>query len=145
MMERKRVDEGTEAYALRALRDCGKKNAGRSGEAERRRMMLGGVIGVEAAAIVGFDKPQPLLIERGEGTLVAIEVVENADHHYASSRISSPTGSSAKASALTRSERCTRSLIRGRRPGYGVCAIRSRASSTRSRLTRRRQRLARCG
>ena len=71
-------------------------------------MMLGGVIGVEAAAIVGFDKPQPLLIERVEGTLVAIEVVENADLHYASSRISSPTGSSAKASALTRSARCTR-------------------------------------
>src|ERR671936_2277269 len=108
MVEWKRVDEGTEAQALRALRDCGKKNTGRSGEAERRRMMLGGVIGVEAAAIVGFDKLQPLLIERVEGTLVAIEVVENADLHCAPSRISSSTGSSAKAPGLTRSASCTR-------------------------------------
>src|SRR5262245_50587813 len=89
MVERKRVDEGTEAQALRALRDGGKKNAGRGGKAEWRRVMFGGVIGVEAAAIVGFDNLQSLLIERVEGTVVAIEVVESADFHSASSRISS--------------------------------------------------------
>jgi hypothetical protein len=86
VVERKRVDEGTETQALRALRDGGKKNAGRGGKAEWRRVMFGRVIGVEAAAIVGFDNLQPLLIERVEGPVVAIEVVENADLHCASSR-----------------------------------------------------------
>jgi hypothetical protein len=38
--------------------------------------MLGGMTGVEAAAIVGFDDLQPFLIECVQRTIVAIEVVE---------------------------------------------------------------------
>src|SRR5499426_3878905 len=41
MMERKGIDQRTEAQALRALSDRGEENAGRGGEAEWRRMMLG--------------------------------------------------------------------------------------------------------
>src|SRR5262245_46598459 len=43
--------------------------------------MLGGVIGVEAGAIVGFDELQPFLVEGVQGTIVAVEVVENPELH----------------------------------------------------------------
>jgi hypothetical protein len=40
-----------------------------------------GVIGVEAGAIVGFHELQPLLVEGVQGTIVAVEVVENPELH----------------------------------------------------------------
>jgi hypothetical protein len=86
MVERKGIDQRTEAQAPRALSDRGEENAGRGGKAERRRVMLGGMIGVEAAAIVGFDDLQPFLIECVQRTIVAIEVVENAEFHSPSLR-----------------------------------------------------------
>jgi hypothetical protein len=86
MVERKGIDQRTEAQALRALSDCGEENAGRGGKPQRRRVMLGGVIRIEAAAIVGFDDLQPFLIECVQRTIVAIEVVENADFHSSSLR-----------------------------------------------------------
>src|SRR5262249_62131385 len=46
--------------------------------------MLSGVIRIETAAIVGFDDLQPLLVECVQRTIVAIEVVENADFHSSS-------------------------------------------------------------
>ena len=84
MVERKRIDQGTEAQFVCALRDGGEKHAGRSGEAERRRMMLGGMIGVKAATIVGLDDFQPLRVEGLERKIVPIEVVENAEFHSSS-------------------------------------------------------------
>src|SRR5215813_32106 len=44
MVELKRIDQWTEAQTLRALSHRGEENAGRGGEAERRRVMLGGMI-----------------------------------------------------------------------------------------------------
>src|SRR5215813_1804360 len=86
MVERKGIDQRTEAQALRALRDRGEENAGRGGEAQRRRVMLGGMIRIEAAAIIGFDDLQPFLVECVQRTIVAIEVVENAEFHSPSLR-----------------------------------------------------------
>jgi hypothetical protein len=86
MVKRKRIDQWTEAQALRALSDRCEENAGRGGEAQRRRVMLGGMIRIEAAAIVGFDDLQPFLIECVQRTIVAIEVVENAEFHSPSLR-----------------------------------------------------------
>src|SRR6516162_1658392 len=86
MVERKRIDQRTEAQALRALSHRGEENAGRGGKAERRRVMFGGVVRIETAAIVGFDDLQPLLVECVQRTIVAIEVVENADFHSFSRR-----------------------------------------------------------
>ena len=86
MVERKGIDQRTEAQALRALCDRGEENAGRGGKAQRRRVMLGGMIGIEAAAIVGFDDLQSFLIECVQRTIVAIEVVENAEFHSPSLR-----------------------------------------------------------
>ena len=76
MMERQRIDQRAEAKALRALGDGGEVNAGRGGQPERRRVMLGGMIGVEAAAIVGLDDLQPFLVERVQGEVIAIEVAK---------------------------------------------------------------------
>jgi hypothetical protein len=69
-------------------------------------MMLGGMIGVKAAAIVGFDDVQPLSVEGLQGKIVSIEVVENAEFHSSSRlRLSWDCGlpSSLKAQAPTRS------------------------------------------
>src|SRR5262249_42752192 len=84
MVERKRIDQWTEAQTLRALSHRGEENAGRGGNAQRRGVMLGGVIRIETAAIVGFDDLQPLLVECVQRAIVAIEVVENADFHSSS-------------------------------------------------------------
>ena len=84
MMERKRVDQRAEAQRLRALGDRGQEYAGRGGEPERRRVVLGGVIRVEAAAIVGLDQLQALLIEIRQWNLAAIQVVENTEFHSSS-------------------------------------------------------------
>ena len=81
MVQRKRIDQRPEAQSLRALRDGGKEHAGRGGEAERRRMMFGGMIGVKAATIVGLDDFQPLRVEGLQRQIVAIEMVENAEFH----------------------------------------------------------------
>src|SRR6516162_462014 len=104
MVERKRIDQRTEAQALRALSHRGEENAGRGGKAQRRRVMLGGVIRIEAAVIVSFDDLQPLLVECAQRTIVAIEVVENADFHSSSHRdFARACLSSAKARRHTRS------------------------------------------
>jgi hypothetical protein len=106
VMERKRVDQRTEAQALRALGDRGEENAGRGGKAERRRVMLGGMIGVEAAAIVGLDDLQPLLIEHVERKVVAVEVVEDAEFH---------SSSVADFSCIGRGHHRTKPIPRGKR------------------------------
>ncbi len=81
MMEGKGIDQRPETQTLRALSDRGEENAGRGGKAERRRVMLGGMVRVEAAAIAGFDDLQPLLVKGVQGPLIAVQVIENADFH----------------------------------------------------------------
>ena len=66
MIERERVDERPEAEPLRPLRDGGEEDARRGRHAERRRVMLGEVIGVEAARVIGLDQLQPLLVLTAE-------------------------------------------------------------------------------
>jgi hypothetical protein len=44
-------------------------------------MVLGSVIRIEAAAVIGLHDLQPLLVEFVERQVVAIEVVEDAELH----------------------------------------------------------------
>jgi hypothetical protein len=81
MMEWKGIDQRPEPQTLRALSDRGEENAGRGGKAERRRVVLGGMIRIEAATIVGFDDLQPLLVKLVQGPIIAVQVIENADFH----------------------------------------------------------------
>jgi hypothetical protein len=56
-----RVDQRPEAQRLGALSHGGEEYAGRRRHAERRRMVLGDVIGVEACALVELDQPQAVV------------------------------------------------------------------------------------
>src|ERR1044071_203109 len=63
VIERQRVHHGAKTNFLGALRDRSHKNAGRGRHADRRRVMLGKMIGVETGALVGFDDLQARFVE----------------------------------------------------------------------------------
>ncbi len=62
MIERQHEDHRPEAQPPRALRQGGEKDVGRRRHAERCRVMLGQMIGVEAGAIVGFGDLEAVLV-----------------------------------------------------------------------------------
>ncbi len=97
MMQRQRVDQRAEPKLPRALGDRGKEHAGGGRHAERRRMMLGEVIGVEPGLVVGFDELEAILVIVAQRQIVAVEVIENAEVHCsivrAARRLSAPLGS----------------------------------------------------
>src|SRR5262249_24490139 len=96
MIERQEVDEGAEAQRLGALRHGREEQPGRGGEAERRRMMLGEVIAVDAAAVIGFDQLEPIGIELPEWPARIVHVVEHTEFHWSVQTIA-PTRSGAAA------------------------------------------------
>jgi hypothetical protein len=57
MIEREQINEGPEANSLGPLRHCRLENAGRRRLTQWRAMVLGQVVGVEPAAVVGLQKP----------------------------------------------------------------------------------------
>src|SRR5262249_15020037 len=57
------------------------ENHWRRGHSERRRVMLGEVIGVKAEPIVKLDQLETVLVKGGEGASVTVEVVEDAEMH----------------------------------------------------------------
>ena len=69
MIERERIDQRPEIEPLGALGDGREIDAGRGRHAERRRVMLGAVIAVDAGAVVGLDQLQPVFVEIGERRL----------------------------------------------------------------------------
>ena len=81
MIEVDGVDQRPEAQRLGALGHGGQEHAGRGRHAERRRVMLGQVIGVEARALVELDQPQPLVELPAEIGAGAVHVVEDAELH----------------------------------------------------------------
>src|SRR5688500_11818552 len=89
MVERERVDQRAEAESPGALSDGGQENAGRRCHAQRREMVLGAVVTVEAGAVVGFDQLEPVFVKRGERPRIAVDVVEDSEfegHSVASFR-----------------------------------------------------------
>ena len=82
MIERQQIDERPEAQPARALRDRRKKDAGRGRAAERRAVMLGQVIGVEALALDQLDEPQALLELRAARRAVVVEMIENSEAQH---------------------------------------------------------------
>ena len=84
MVRGQRINEGTEAQPPGALPDCRQEHAGRWRHAERREVMLGDMVGVEAEAVESFDHLQPLLVIIAQRQVVAVEVIENAEFqaHY---------------------------------------------------------------
>src|SRR5712691_12842654 len=87
MIERQEIDEGAEAQRLGALRYGREKQPGRGGAAERRRVVLGDVVAIDAAAIIGFDQLEPIGVERAKRSAPIVHVIEHAEFHEASRRV----------------------------------------------------------
>src|SRR4029077_21047271 len=81
MIERQEIDKWAEAQALGALRQRGEEQSRRGGAAERRRVVFGEVIAIDAAAIVGFDQLKSIGIELRERTARVVHVIEYAELH----------------------------------------------------------------
>src|SRR5215470_18970633 len=82
MVERQRVDQGTEMQSPCTLRHRAEKNSRGRRHAQRRRVMLGEMIGVEADGIVELDELEPCFVIVVQRHVIAIEMVENAKFHY---------------------------------------------------------------
>ena len=82
MIERHREHHRAEAQPPGALRQRGKKHVRRWRHAERRRMVLGEVIGVEAGSIVGLGDLQAVFIKIRQRWAGAVEVIENSKFHF---------------------------------------------------------------
>src|SRR3984893_11484253 len=87
MIERQEIDEGAEAQRLGALRHGREKEPGRGGAAERRRVVLGDVVAIDAAAVIGFDQLEPIGVERAKRPAPIVHVIEHAEFHAASRRV----------------------------------------------------------
>ncbi len=81
MMQRHRPYQRTETQPLGALRDRRQEDARRGREAQRRRMMLGEMIGVESGAVVSLHHLEAVFVIIREGAAVAVEMVEDAEFH----------------------------------------------------------------
>jgi hypothetical protein len=82
MMEWQGIDKRPEPQVPRALRNAGEEDAGRRRHAKRREMMLGNVIAMEPASIIGFRELEALLMKIREWQFVAVKMIEDAKIHY---------------------------------------------------------------
>src|SRR4029077_4603780 len=81
MIERQQINQRAEAQLLGALRQRGEENPGRSRAADRRAVMLGKVIAMEARAVVGLGEPQPAGKQLGMRHARIVHVIEYAEFH----------------------------------------------------------------
>ena len=79
IVKRQGIDQRAEAQSLGALRHRREEYARRRRHAERRRVVLRQVIGVEAGAVIRLDQLQAALIERAERLVAPVEMIENAE------------------------------------------------------------------
>jgi hypothetical protein len=80
IVEGQAVDARPEADAARALRRGGEEDAGHGREAERRRVVLGQVIG-RTGRVVSLEEAQAALVELVERHVPPVEMVEDPDVH----------------------------------------------------------------
>src|SRR6476619_1794982 len=81
MVERQRVDQRAEAEPSRTLRDRREIDARRRRHAERREMVLGDVVAVEAGALIGLDDFEASFVILVELHVAMVEVIKDADLH----------------------------------------------------------------
>src|SRR5262249_3081400 len=84
MVERHRPYQRPEPKTRGPFRHGGKKYARRRRHAQRRRVMLGEMVGVEPRAIVGLGDLESILIVVREPVAVAVEVIEDTEFHLLS-------------------------------------------------------------
>jgi len=81
MIERQQINQRAEAQLFGALRQRGEENSRRSRAADRRAVMLGEMIGVEARAVVSLGKPQAAGKQLAMRNARIVHVVEDAEFH----------------------------------------------------------------
>ena len=81
VVQRERVDERAEAQPRRALRDGRQEHARRRRQAERRPVVLGEVVRMEARPVVGLGQHETVLVLAPEVGDRAVHVVEDAEAH----------------------------------------------------------------
>jgi hypothetical protein len=84
VVERQEIDQRPEPEPLRALRHGSHEQAGRGGEAQRRAVVLGQMIGVEAVPVVGLGQPHAVLDLLAERHAAVVHVLEDAELHVPS-------------------------------------------------------------
>src|ERR1700688_3538558 len=75
------VDQRAETKTRGALGDGRQQHARRRRHAKRRRVMLGDMIGVEAAAVVDLGQFEPAFVELSEARTATVDVVEDSEFH----------------------------------------------------------------
>src|SRR5205085_11377773 len=102
MIERQKVHHRPETELLRALRDGRQKDARRRRVTQRRIMMLGQVIAVEAGPVIGLDQLQPVLEMPLQRRATVVEVIENPETHHRSPCITPLSRTAGEGLALLR-------------------------------------------
>ena len=75
------VDQRAQAQTLGALGDGRQQDTRRRRHAERRRVMFGDMIGVEAAAVVDLGQFEPAFVELRKARIATVDVVEDSEFH----------------------------------------------------------------
>src|SRR5215475_9662296 len=81
MVKRQRIDQWAETKSLCALRHGSQEYAGRRCHAERRRVMLGNMIGIEAYLIISLDKLEACLVIILQRQIAPVQMVKYAKLH----------------------------------------------------------------
>ena len=81
MIEAERIGERSEAKLGRALGDGGQEQAGRGRRSQRRAVMLGHVIGVEARPFIDLGQPQAVFILTPQVGTGPVQVIEDGELH----------------------------------------------------------------
>src|ERR1700730_8756656 len=81
MAEAQDIDQRAEAQPRGALGDSRQTDGWRRRQAQGRRVMLGNMIGVEAAAVIDLGELQPAFIELREARCATVDVVEDSEFH----------------------------------------------------------------
>src|SRR5262245_21695265 len=81
MVKRQRIDQRAETKSLCALRHGSQEYAGRRCHAERRRVMLGNMIGIEAYLIISLDKLEACLVIILQRQIAPVQMVKYAKFH----------------------------------------------------------------
>jgi hypothetical protein len=90
VVEGEAVHAGPEADAPRALAGGGEEDAGDGRQTERRRVVLGEVVRVEAGGVVLLEQAQPALVVLVHRHVAPVEMVEDPEVHGARKRIRKP-------------------------------------------------------
>ena len=82
IIQRQDIDQRPEQDLFGALGHGGEEHAGRGRHAERRRVMLGHVIAVNAGRLVSFDHLQAIFVDVGQRRVAAaVQMVEDPEFH----------------------------------------------------------------